>query len=158
MGVTIREVEEHESGFEPVADLVVIAPEELRPFSISGPMVPRTIDELVVLSVLATRAKGVSEIRDAAELRVKESDRIAATAANLRAMGAEVETLEDGLRIAGPQALRGAPITTHGDHRIAMALGVAGLFASGETTIDDSGCASVSYPKFFEALESLAVR
>jgi 3-phosphoshikimate 1-carboxyvinyltransferase len=158
MGVTVRAVEERDLGFEPCADLVVAAPEKLAPARVAGPLVPRLIDELVVLAVLATRAHGVSEFRDAAELRVKESDRIAVVAEGLAAMGAAVEGLPDGLRIEGPCALRGAAIDPRGDHRIAMAFAVAGLFAAGETRIADPGCAAVSYPDFFRDLESVAER
>ena len=98
------------------------------------------------------------EIRNARELRVKESDRIAALAAGLRAMGAEVEEREDGLRVPGRQRLRGARVDSAGDHRIAMAFAVAALRAQGETTITGAQTAAVSYPEFFPTLESLAKR
>jgi 3-phosphoshikimate 1-carboxyvinyltransferase len=100
----------------------------------------------------------VSEFRDAAELRVKETDRIAAVVANLQAMGARAEALPDGLRVEGPCALRGARLPSFDDHRIAMAFAVAGLFAEGETTIEGAEAAAVSYPGFFEALESIIER
>jgi 3-phosphoshikimate 1-carboxyvinyltransferase len=102
--------------------------------------------------------EGGIEIRDARELRVKESDRIAALAVNLRAMGAEVEEREDGLRIPGGQKLRGAVIDSFGDHRIAMALAVAALRAEGDTTIKEADAAVISYPGFFEALEGVVQR
>jgi len=110
------------------------------------------IDEIPALAVLGSQAGGL-EIRDAGELRIKESDRIAAIAANLRAMGAEVEEHPDGLTVAGSQRLKGAEIETHGDHRIAMAFAVAGLVASGATRILRAECAAVSFPGFYEALE-----
>ena len=97
-------------------------------------------------------------IRDAKELRVKESDRIALVAANLRAMGAEVEEFEDGLDVPGGQALHGAEINSGGDHRIAMAFAVAGLRAQGETLIRGAESASISFPEFFDLLERVAVR
>jgi 3-phosphoshikimate 1-carboxyvinyltransferase len=161
MGAKVLRGEEREQGFEPVTEVVVEGPAALRPARISGALVPRSIDELVVLSVLAARAGGTTEIRDAAELRVKESDRIALVAKNLEAMGGRCEPLPDGIRIHGPTPLRGgAAIETGGDHRIAMAFAVAALFVDGggATRILDAGCADVSYPGFYEALESVCER
>ena len=123
-----------------------------------SPMIPQLIDELPLLAVVGSQIEGGIEIRDAAELRAKESDRIAATVQNLRAMGAEVEEFKDGLRVAGPAPLRGAFINPHGDHRIAMAFSVAGLIAQGETEIKDAECVAVSFPEFFELLESVVER
>jgi 3-phosphoshikimate 1-carboxyvinyltransferase len=120
---------------------------------IASEMVPGLIDELPVLAVLGTQTKRGLIFHGAGELRVKESDRIAAVAENLRRMGAEVEEFPDGLRVAGQQRLRGAEIDTQADHRIAMAFAVAGLVAQGRTLIRDSGCVDVSFPGFFEALE-----
>jgi 3-phosphoshikimate 1-carboxyvinyltransferase len=116
------------------------------------------IDELPLLAVLATRAEGVSEVTGAAELRVKESDRIATITAGLRRLGAQVEELPDGFRIAGPQPLRpeaDTVIVTEGDHRIAMAFAVAALAAEGEFAIDDAACMAVSYPGFLETLAAM---
>jgi 3-phosphoshikimate 1-carboxyvinyltransferase len=107
---------------------------------------------------VGTQIEGGIEIRDAAELRHKESDRLATTAKNLQAMGADVEELPDGLRIAGPTKLRGAAIDSYGDHRIAMAFSVAALIAEGDTEIRGSESAAVSFPEFFELLHSLIVR
>jgi 3-phosphoshikimate 1-carboxyvinyltransferase len=128
------------------------------PFRIDGLMIPQLIDELPLLAVVGSQIEGGIEIRDAAELRVKESDRIAMTVQNLRAMGAEVEEFDDGLRVAGPSNLRGAEIDPRGDHRIAMAFSVAGLIASGETEINDAECVAVSFPEFFDLLNSSADR
>ena len=128
------------------------------PISLRSSLVPQLIDELPLLAVVGSQIEGGIEIRDAAELRVKESDRIAATAANLRAMGAEVEEFTDGLRAAGPVKLRGASIDPRGDHRIAMAFAVAGLIAEGETEIKDADCVAVSFPEFFDLLESAVKR
>jgi 3-phosphoshikimate 1-carboxyvinyltransferase len=114
--------------------------------------VPGLIDELPVLAVLGTQTEQGLAFHGAAELRVKESDRIAVVAENLRRMGAEVEEFPDGLRVAGQQKLRGAEIETRGDHRIAMAFTVAGLIADGPTLIRDSACVDVSFPDFFETL------
>jgi 3-phosphoshikimate 1-carboxyvinyltransferase len=121
-------------------------------------MIPALIDELPLLAVVGSQIAGGIQIRDAAELRHKESDRLAATAANLRAMGVEVEELEDGLNISGPARLRGALIDSHGDHRIAMAFSVAALIAEGETEIDGAECVAISFPEFFTLLESVAKR
>ncbi len=125
---------------------------------VSGDLVPLLIDELPMLAALAPFTEQGIEIRDAAELRVKESDRIAVLAENLKRMGATVEERPDGLRIAGRIAgkLHGAEIEPHGDHRIAMAFAVAGLAAEGETIINDADCAGVSYPTFFAELKRLA--
>lgn len=123
-----------------------------------GEKIPLLIDELPLLAVVGTGIKGGIEIRDAGELRHKESDRIAATARNLLAMGAEVEELTDGLRINGPTKLRGAAIDSFGDHRIAMAFSVAALIADGDTEILGSESVAVSFPEFFDLLDSLIVR
>jgi 3-phosphoshikimate 1-carboxyvinyltransferase len=129
----------------------------LRPFRIEGELVPRLIDEIPVLAVLASQCDGISEIRDAGELRVKESDRIDLIAAGLRAMGVKVETFSDAMNIHGPVALRGAAIDAHGDHRIAMAFAIAGLIAEGTTTISNAEAISTSFPSFEEELEHLIV-
>ncbi|MFZ0439514.1 MAG: 3-phosphoshikimate 1-carboxyvinyltransferase, partial [Candidatus Sulfotelmatobacter sp.] len=116
------------------------------------------IDEIPVLAAIAPYMEHGIEVRDAKELRVKESDRIAAIATNLRAMGAQVEEREDGLKIPGGQSLRGAELDSFGDHRIAMAFSIAALRAQGETLIRGSECAAISYPAFFSALENLLER
>ncbi len=121
-------------------------------------LIPLLIDELPLLAIVGSQIKGGIEIRDAGELRVKESDRIAATVAGLRAMGAEVEEFEDGLRVNGPTRLRAAQIDSRGDHRIAMTFAVAGLLAQGETEIKDAECVAVSFPEFFDLLNSVVER
>jgi 3-phosphoshikimate 1-carboxyvinyltransferase len=125
---------------------------------LGGSLIPSLIDELPLLAVVGTQIQGGIEIRDAGELRFKESDRLAATAKNLRAMGAEVEELTDGLRIGGPTKLHGASIDSYGDHRIAMAFSIAALIASGDTEIRGSESVAVSFPEFFDLLHSLIVR
>ncbi len=127
---------------------------------IVGSEIPLVIDELPMLAALGPYTEEGIEIRDAGELRVKESDRIAALVENLKRMGARVEEFPDGLKVAGRAAgkLRGAEIEPHGDHRIAMAFAVAGLAAAGKTIIRDSGCAGVSFPNFYEELNRLAER
>jgi 3-phosphoshikimate 1-carboxyvinyltransferase len=122
---------------------------------LGGSMIPALIDELPLLAVVGTQIKGGIEIRDAGELRHKESDRLATTGRNLRAMGAEVEETPDGLRVFGPTKLRGATIDSYGDHRIAMAFSAAALIAGGDTEIRGSESAAVSFPEFYELLNSL---
>jgi 3-phosphoshikimate 1-carboxyvinyltransferase len=124
--------------------------------TIASPYTEMLIDEIPVLAAIAPYTQNGIEIRDAKELRVKESDRLAALATNLRSMGAEVDERPDGLRIPGSQKLHGAELDSFGDHRIAMAFAVAALRAEGETTIRDAGSAVISYPGFFQVLESLA--
>jgi len=126
--------------------------------TLSGSMIPSLIDELPLLAVVGSQIEGGIQIRDAAELRHKESDRLAATAANLRAMGAEVEEFDDGLAVSGPTQLHGALIDSHGDHRIAMAFSVAAMIAAGETEITGAECIAVSFPEFFTLLGSVAQR
>lgn len=126
--------------------------------TLSRSLIPSLIDELPLLAVAGSQIEGGIHIRDAGELRLKESDRLAATALNLRAMGAEVEEFDDGLSVSGPTQLRGASIDSHGDHRIAMAFAVAALIADGETEIAGSECVAISFPEFFGLLDSLVVR
>ena len=123
--------------------------------TLSGSVIPSLIDELPLLAVVGTQIPGGIEIRDAAELRHKESDRLATTAKNLRAMGADVEELPDGLHVFGPTKLRGAVVDAYGDHRIAMAFSVAALIAEGDSEIRGSESAAVSFPEFFDLLHSL---
>ncbi|MEK6334863.1 MAG: 3-phosphoshikimate 1-carboxyvinyltransferase [Acidobacteriota bacterium] len=128
---------------------------EAAPVLINGKLIPQLIDELPLLAVVGSQLTGGLEIRDAAELRLKESDRIAATVQNLRKMGADVEEFDDGLRVAGRARLHGAKIDPQGDHRIAMAFAIAGLLAAGETETEDAGCVAVSFPEFFDLLKSV---
>jgi 3-phosphoshikimate 1-carboxyvinyltransferase len=125
---------------------------------LSRSIIPSLIDELPLLAVVGSQIDGGIQIRDAAELRHKESDRLSTTAANLRAMGTEVEEFDDGLAVSGPTRLCGALVDSHGDHRIAMAFSVAALIAEGETEITDAECVAISFPEFFTLLESLAKR
>jgi len=126
--------------------------------TLSGALIPALIDELPLLAVVGSQIDGGIQIRDAAELRHKESDRLATTALNLRAMGAEVEEFADGLSVSGPTKLHGALIDSHSDHRIVMAFSVAALIAEGETQIAGSECVAISFPEFYALLDSLAVR
>lgn len=141
---------------EPAGTVRVAATGRLGAFEVGAAEVPLLVDEIPVLAVAATQAEGTTVISGAQELRVKESDRLHAMAVNLRAMGATVEERPDGLVIDGPTRLRGAVVRADGDHRVAMALAIAGLVAEGETVIEDADCVAVSYPSFFEDLDRLA--
>jgi len=153
MGASIR-TEITTTHPEPVGN-VFVKTASLKGVNISKEEIPSLIDELPLLAVLATQAHGVTEVRGAEELRVKESDRIEAVAKGIRAMGAEIEVFEDGFKIIGPQKLSGANIQSFHDHRIAMAFSIGALVADGETTIHDSECCSISYPNFYETLKGL---
>jgi 3-phosphoshikimate 1-carboxyvinyltransferase len=159
MGASIQMPGLKSSQGEIIGDLAVKGA-SLKGGVIAGDRIPLVIDELPILAALGPFTEEGIEIRDAAELRVKESDRIAALAENLRRMGAEVEERPDGLKVAGRHAgrLRGAEIDPRGDHRIAMAFAVAGLAAEGSTVIRDAECAGVSFPAFFSELNRLAER
>lgn len=154
MGANIRVENVREDGNEPSADLIAES-SDLRGVDIGGDIIPRVIDELPVLAFAASQASGMTTIRDAAELRVKESDRITATAGGLSAMGAKIRETEDGMIIEGGARLTGAEVRSHGDHRIAMTMAVAALAAGGETAIAGADAADVSYPAFWDALASL---
>jgi len=152
MGAQVREAVEDVDQLEP-RGIVEITGAPLRGTVIQGKEVPQLIDELPILAVASALASGTTIIRHAQELRVKETDRIAAIAHNLRIMGAQVIEMNDGLEIHGPAPLRGARVASFGDHRIAMAFAVAGLFAEGETVVQDVDCIRESYPGFETALE-----
>ncbi|HKC19533.1 MAG TPA: 3-phosphoshikimate 1-carboxyvinyltransferase, partial [Candidatus Dormibacteraeota bacterium] len=141
---------------EAVADLRVRPAHESRPLRVEHDQAAKMIDELPVLAVAATQLAGTSIISGAAELRVKESDRLYAMEEGLRAMGADITASEDGWVINGPRHLEGARIESAGDHRVAMALAVAALIADGKTEIEGAECVDISYPGFFDDLESLA--
>ena len=153
MGADIHPVNETVQG-EPAADLLVRT-SSLKGTVIEGSLIPTLIDELPVLAVMAAAAKGETIIRDAAELKVKESDRIATVSEGLRAMGADITPTDDGMIIRGGRPLHGALIHTYGDHRLAMSFAVAGMIAEGETLLDNAECAAVSYPAFFTDLRRL---
>jgi 3-phosphoshikimate 1-carboxyvinyltransferase len=140
---------------EPVADLEVTPAAGLRSIQVNAGLAAEMIDELPVLAVAATQLPGRSVISGAAELRVKESNRINAMAEGLAAMGADITAVHDGWMIDGPRHLEGARVSAHGDHRVAMALAVAGLMADGKTEIDGAECVDISYPEFFDDLEYL---
>ena len=154
MGADIALENPREEGGEPVADLRARSC-QLTATEVGGDMIPRLIDEVPVLAVAACLAEGTTVIRDAEELRIKESDRLASTASLLTTLGASVEERPDGLVIHGSGHLQGASVASHGDHRLAMAMAVAGLTASGDVTVEEAETASVSYPSFWDHLDLL---
>jgi len=155
MGADIKIGEIKEEGGEKRADIIVKS-SLLKAVEISGELIPRTIDELPILTVAASQAEGTTIIRDAKELRVKETDRIKAMAEGLRRFGVQVEEFEDGMAITGPHKLKGARVSSYGDHRVAMAFIIAGLTASGETVVEDTAPIATSFPNFMELLDSLS--
>ena len=154
MGADVAVENVHDAGGETVGD-VRSRSSRLRGTVVEGPVIPRAIDELPLVALAAALADGPTEIRDAAELRVKESDRIATTAMELAKFGVSIEERPDGLRIEGGAALHGAECASHGDHRLAMMLAVAGIIADGETAIGGAEAAAVTYPEFWDDLASL---
>lgn len=155
MGGEVEIVNERLAHGEPVADLVARTSALRGDHDLSGAVIANLIDEIPILAVIATQLDGVLTIREARELRVKESDRIRAIVDNLRRLGVEVEEFEDGLRLRGRQGLRGAVIDSCGDHRIAMSFAVAGLLASGVTRIEGAEAAGVSLPEFYRLLSGM---
>jgi 3-phosphoshikimate 1-carboxyvinyltransferase len=155
MGVMITLEDIRGAAGEPIADIRVIS-QKLKGTEISGDIIPRLIDELPILAVVATRSEGVTCVRDAQELRVKESDRIDAVVQNLSRLGADIEAKEDGFIIRGPCPLKGTGTDSFGDHRIAMAMAVAGLAADGRTAIRNSETVAISYPNFFDDLREVS--
>lgn len=162
LGLAFEVTSEREKCNEPIGTLRVTGATqtaaEARPVIVGGAAIAQLIDELPLLAVVGSQTDGGIEIREASELRLKESDRIAATVKNLRAMGAMVEETADGMLVGGPTQLHGAVIDSYGDHRIAMAFSVAALLASGESEIEGAECVSVSFPEFFNLLESIVER
>lgn len=155
MGGAVEIVDARLAHGEPVADLLARTSELRGDHDLSGAVIANLIDEIPILAVIATQLDGTLTIRDARELRVKESDRIRAIVDNLRSLGVEVEEFEDGLRLRGRQRLRGGRIDSRGDHRIAMSFAVGGLIAEGETTIDGAEAASVSLPEFYQLIAAM---
>jgi len=155
MGGRIELLGEREVSGEPVADILVSS-SRLKAVDIAGPVVPRAIDEFPAVCVAAACAEGRTTVRDARELRVKETDRIAAMATNLRTLGVAVEECDDGMDIIGVERLGGGIVESFGDHRIAMSLSVAGLVSQGGITIGDVDCVATSFPSFFPLLEQVA--
>ncbi len=154
MGADIKTVNERLAGGEPVGDLIVKT-SKLKAITLGGDIIPRMIDEIPVFVVAALAAEGTTVIKDAQELKVKESNRIATMIEELGKMGAKITETEDGMIIEGGQKLHGAVTYSHLDHRVAMSVAVAALNAQGETTITDADCVGISFPNFYELLESI---
>ena len=155
MGASLRMENVVEDESEPAADIIVES-SDLRGVEIANDIIPQVIDELPVLALAAARAKGETVIRDAEELRVKESDRITATVTGLAGLGVDIEETPDGMVIRGGRKLRGTAVSSFGDHRIAMTMGIAGTISDGETAIDGADAADVSYPTFWSTLDSVS--
>ena len=155
MGASLRMENVVEDALEPAADIVVES-SDLRGVEIANDIIPQVIDELPVLALAAARAKGETVIRNAEELRVKESDRITATVTGLAGLGVDIEETPDGMVIRGGRKLRGTNVKSFGDHRIAMTMGIAGTISDGETAIEEADAADVSYPTFWSTLDSVS--
>jgi len=155
MGANLTVENERMVSGEPVADLMVQS-SQLSGMEIGGEFIPRVIDEIPLIALAASVAQGKTVIRDAGELRVKETDRISNTAKELLKLGADVQELPDGMIIQGRKKLRGAACESHGDHRLAMMLGIAALVAEGETEIDNAEAVNISYPRFWQDLKRLS--
>jgi 3-phosphoshikimate 1-carboxyvinyltransferase len=156
MGADCRLRGATEASGEPLSDIAV-KQSKLKSFRADKSLIPRSIDEIPILAVLATQAEGETVIADAQELRVKESDRLATLRIELSKMGARISEKPDGLIIQGPTPLRGSTVHSHGDHRLAMSLAVAGLMARGTTTIEDVACVNTSFPTFWSLLDQIRV-
>jgi len=154
MGASITVMPNEDSQSEPTAT-ITIETSTLEGTTIEGDIIPRLIDEIPILALLATQAKGKTIIKDAEELKVKETDRITAVVDELKKLGANIEATEDGMVIQGPTPLRGASLQTYGDHRIGMMGAVAALITDGAVVLDDAECIAVSYPSFFEHVEEV---
>lgn len=154
MGASMTVIPNEDSQSEPTAT-ITIETSSLKATTIEGEIIPRLIDEIPILALLATQADGKTVIKDAEELKVKETDRIAAVVDELRKLGAKIEATEDGMIIEGPTPLQGASLQTYGDHRIGMMGAIAALITDGAVTLDDADCIAVSYPTFFEHIESV---
>lgn len=154
MGADLEVVIEDEQAAEPTA-AITVRTSNLKGTTIEGAIIPRLIDEIPVLALLATQAQGKTIIKDAEELKVKETDRITAVVTELKKLGADIEATDDGMVINGPVKLHGGALQSYGDHRIGMMAAVAALITDGPVDIDDAACVAVSYPTFFEHIDSL---
>ncbi|WP_042477991.1 3-phosphoshikimate 1-carboxyvinyltransferase [Bacillus ndiopicus] len=154
MGANMSIKVEDELAAEPTAE-VTIESSILKGITVEGELIPRLIDEIPIIALLATQAHGSTVIKDAEELKVKETDRITAVVTELKKLGANIEATDDGMIIHGPTTLHGAALQSYGDHRIGMMAAIASLITEGEVTLDDADCIAVSYPTFFEHIDTL---
>ncbi|MFD1206397.1 MULTISPECIES: 3-phosphoshikimate 1-carboxyvinyltransferase [Sporosarcina] len=155
MGAKVVVTDRNGDDGEPFGNVNVTA-DSLRGIEIGGELIPKLIDEIPIIALLSTQAKGKTVIKDAAELRVKETDRITAVTEELKKMGADIEATEDGMIIHGPTVLKGASLSSYGDHRIGMMAAIAAYVADGPVHIEDPDCIAISYPNFFEHLYQLS--
>ncbi|MEJ5227020.1 3-phosphoshikimate 1-carboxyvinyltransferase [Thermodesulfovibrio sp.] len=155
MGANISVINKREQAGELLGDLLIRSSEKLKGTLIEGNIIPRLIDEFPILCVIASQAEGVTVIKDAKDLRAKESDRIKAMTTELNKMGVDIHELDDGVEIKGPCKIKAAEVYSYKDHRIAMALSIAALIADGETKIKDAECVDISFPEFYNLLEML---
>ena len=155
MGATFTVDLINEGASEPVAN-ITIETSSLKGIEIGGDIIPRLIDEIPVIALAATQAEGITVIKDAHELKVKETNRIDTVVAELTKLGARIEATDDGMIISGKSALKGNTVNSYGDHRIGMMLAIAGRLAEGKTIIEDAEAVGVSYPTFFDELQKLA--
>ena len=155
MGGEIELLNMNTDNGEPTADLLVKF-SALHGITIGGEIIPTLIDEVPIIAIMAAFARGTTVIKDAAELKVKESNRIQVMVDNLKAMGADIESTDDGMIIHGGKDLHGAIIDSHMDHRIAMSFAIASLLADGHMTILDKNCVDISFPTFYQDLDRLA--
>lgn len=156
MGANLEIAPIHNHASEPAAN-IMIETSSLQGIEIGGDMIPRLIDEIPIIAFMATQAEGITVIKDAQELKVKETNRIDTVVNELNRLGARIEATDDGMIIYGKSALKGNTVSSHGDHRIGMMLAIAGSLAEGETVIKDAEAVGVSYPKFFEELSRLQI-
>lgn len=154
MGAKMAITIDDENAAEPTAT-ITIETSDLKGTTVEGAIIPRLIDEIPIIALLATQAAGKTIIKDAEELKVKETNRIDAVVNELKKLGANIEATEDGMVIEGPTPLHGGSLKTYGDHRIGMMGAIAALVADGEVELDDADCIAVSYPTFFEHVNSI---
>lgn len=155
MGADIKAINTKNQAGEQVGDILIKSSKELKGITVKGEIIPKLIDEFPILCVVATQAEGITLIKDAKDLRVKESDRIHAMTTELIKMGADIEEFEDGVKIKGPCILKGAEVYSYKDHRVAMALSIAGAIAEGNSLIKDAQCIDISFPEFYDLLDAL---
>lgn len=156
MGANLEITPIHNRSLEPAAD-ITIETSSLQGIEVGGDMIPRLIDEIPIIAFMATQAEGITVIKDAQELKVKETNRIDTVVNELNKLGARIEATDDGMIIYGKSKLKGSKVSSHGDHRIGMMLAIAGSLAEGETMIEDAAAVGVSYPKFFDELRRLSM-
>tara|TARA_B100000575_G_C22901483_1_gene524039 strand:- start:98 stop:805 length:708 start_codon:yes stop_codon:yes gene_type:complete len=158
MEASINVINKRDVAGEPVGDIEVLYKKNLKPFNLNGEIIPRLVDEIPILSIAACFCNGVSQIKGASELRVKETDRLAVMARQLKRMGAKVDEHQDGLTIYGGNNLKGSELDSEDDHRVAMSLAIASIMANSNSTLRRSEAAAISYPDFWDDLKRLQTK